>query len=96
MSMKTAIVILNWNGEAMLRRFLPSVVANSSDAMVVVADNGSTDESRALVSSDFPSVVWLQLDKNYGFAEGYNRAFKMLDEYCAAASPNIPLPTYYL
>lgn len=96
MRMKTAIVILNWNGEAMLRRFLPSVVANSSDALVVVADNGSTDESRALVSSDFPSVVWLQLDKNYGFAEGYNRAFKMLDEYCAAASPNIPLPTYYL
>ncbi|MCR5819498.1 MAG: glycosyltransferase family 2 protein [Bacteroidaceae bacterium] len=94
--MKTAIVILNWNGEAMLKRFLPSVAENSEDALIVVADNGSTDNSRNLVTNEFPDVVWLQLDKNYGFAEGYNKALQMLDAYCAAASPAVPLPQYYM
>ncbi|MBR1652649.1 MAG: glycosyltransferase family 2 protein [Alloprevotella sp.] len=72
---RVSIVILNWNGEAMLRRFLPSVVENSGDdAEVVVADNGSTDGSIELLRSEFPTVRLTLLDKNYGFAEGYNRA----------------------
>ena len=60
----------------MLRRYLPSVVAftPATDAEIVVADNGSTDGSVALLQREFPSVRIIQLDKNYGFAEGYNRA----------------------
>ena len=54
--MKVAVVILNYNGEGHLRRFLPSVVENSCGADVVVADNGSTDGSLQLLSREFDSV----------------------------------------
>ena len=79
--MLCSVVILNWNGEAMLRRYLPSVVAftPATDAEIVVADNGSTDGSVALLQREFPSVRIIQLDKNYGFAEGYNRALQQVD-----------------
>ena len=64
----------------MMRRFLPSVVEYSRDeATVVVADNASTDGSLAMLATDFPSVEVLRLDRNYGFAEGYNRALAELD-----------------
>mgnify|MGYP002623430165 FL=1 len=78
--MKTAIVILNWNGRAMLQRYLPSVVANTpDDACVVVADNGSTDDSLAFVESNYPQAGIVRLDRNYGFAEGYNRALAQVE-----------------
>ena len=65
------IVILNWNGAAHLRRFLPSVVRTASPGVeIVVADNGSTDGSAALVEREFPSVTLLRLPENYGFAGG--------------------------
>ena len=71
-----AVIILNWNGEAMLRRFLPSVLKHTPEwiADVIVADNGSTDGSLELLKEQFPSVTVIKLSKNYGFAEGYNRA----------------------
>lgn len=78
--MKASIVILNYNGEKHLKTFLPSVIAHCPVwAEIVVADNGSTDSSHTLVSKEFPEVRWLQLDKNYGFAGGYNRALKTID-----------------
>lgn len=73
------IVILNWNGEAHLRRFLPSVLAAADGAGVVVADNGSTDGSLALLAAEFPQVRVVRLDRNYGFAEGYNRALEQVE-----------------
>ena len=76
---KISIVILNWNGADMMRRFLPSVLKHSAEAEVVVADNGSTDDSLAMLSREFPSVRQVVLDKNYGFAEGYNRGLKPID-----------------
>ncbi len=72
--MKLAIVILNWNGEEMLRRFLPSVIEHSPEAEVVVADNGSSDGSLKLMAEQFPYIRTLVFDRNYGFAEGYNIA----------------------
>ena len=74
--MKVSIVILTWNGSGYLRRFMPSVVRFSSYpwAEIVVADNGSSDDSCKVVEEEFPSVKYIQLDSNYGFAEGYNRA----------------------
>ena len=75
-----AVVILNWNGAEMLRRFLPSVVEHSySLGEVIVADNGSTDESLEILQQEFPEVRTLVLDRNYGFAEGYNEAFRQLE-----------------
>lgn len=77
---KIAVVILNWNGCEMMRQFLPSVVAHSADeGLVIVADNGSTDDSLTMLAQEFPSVVSLKLNENFGFAEGYNQALKQID-----------------
>ncbi|WP_370086248.1 glycosyltransferase family 2 protein [Ekhidna sp.] len=75
---KTAIVILNYNGKNFLEKFLPSVISNSQEADVVVADNNSSDDSVDFLKSSFPSVRLIQLDKNYGFAGGYNEALKQV------------------
>lgn len=74
-----SVVILNWNGSKMMRRFLPSVATHSPEARVIVADNGSTDESLSMLAEEFPTVETIALDKNYGFAEGYNRAIAQVD-----------------
>ena len=76
--MKVSIVILNWNGSHHLRRFLPSLVkySNYDWVEIVVADNYSDDNSREVVEKEFPNIKYLQLDKNHGFAEGYNQALK--------------------
>ena len=77
---KTAVVILNWNGTALMRRFLPSVVKHTgAGAEVIVADNGSTDESVRMLQEEFPTVRIVRLADNYGFAEGYNRALRQVD-----------------
>ena len=72
------VIILNWNGVDLLRRFLPRVVGHTSneEAEVVVADNGSTDESLAWVRENYPTVRIMAFEKNLGFAAGYNRALK--------------------
>lgn len=77
---QTAVVILNYNGAEMLRRFLPSVIEYSPEASIYVADNGSSDESCDVVRNEFPAVKLMVLDHNYGFAEGYNRALAQVDE----------------
>ena len=79
MQKQVAVVILNWNGAEMMRHFLPSVVANSPEAEIVVADNGSTDDSVAMLRHEFPAVRIIELDKNYGFAEGYNKALENIE-----------------
>ena len=78
---QVAVIILNWNGAALLRRYLPSVVANTPSALadVIVADNGSSDNSLEVLRDEFPSVGVIALDKNYGFAEGYNRAIDQVE-----------------
>ena len=68
-TMKCSVIILNWNGAEMLRTYLPSVVKSlveSRDVELIVADNGSTDESLAVLSKEFPSVKTIVLDQNYG------------------------------
>ncbi|MDR1860188.1 MAG: glycosyltransferase family 2 protein [Bacteroidales bacterium] len=80
--MKIAVVILNWNGAKLLSKFLPSVVAQSPTAVVVVADNGSTDDSVALLQRDFPAVQCIRMEQNYGFADGYNRTLQQVEADC--------------
>ena len=79
--MRTAVVILNWNGLQHLQHYLPSVVETTPDADIVVADNGSSDGSVAWLKAEMPSVQLVLLDRNYGFAEGYNRALNQLEGY---------------
>lgn len=77
--LECSVIILNWNGEAMLRRYLPSVIQHTQGKgiEIVVADNGSTDASVAYLRTQ--AVRLLVFDKNYGFAEGYNRAIEQVD-----------------
>lgn len=74
MKRKVAIVILNYNGVAMLERFLPAVLDCSGNAEIVVADNCSTDNSLAMLRQCYPEVRIIEFERNWGFAEGYNRA----------------------
>ncbi|MBO5331970.1 MAG: glycosyltransferase family 2 protein [Alistipes sp.] len=77
---RTAVVILNWNGRQHLEQFLPSVVAHTPQQVrIIVADNGSTDNSVAFIAQHYPAIEIIRLERNYGFAEGYNRALEQVD-----------------
>lgn len=78
---KIAVVILNWNGRKLLEEFLPSVIRYSThpDIDIVVADNGSTDDSLTFLETVYPQVTRIVLPQNYGFADGYNRALKQVE-----------------
>lgn len=84
--MKTAIVILNWNGKQHLEKYLPPVLKFTDTNLhdIYVADNGSTDDSVSFISKQYPEIKIIQLDKNYGFAGGYNNALKNVnaDIFC--------------
>lgn len=79
---EVAVIILNWNGEKLLREFLPSVVEFTPRplARIIVADNGSSDGSLQLLAADFPEVEVMAFPENYGFARGYNEALSRIDE----------------
>ncbi|TFH25147.1 MAG: glycosyltransferase family 2 protein [Bacteroidia bacterium] len=76
-----SIVILNWNGKSFLEQFLPTLIKHTKhpDAEIVVADNGSTDDSMEFMEKEFPSIRTLRLEKNHGFSGGYNRALEQID-----------------
>jgi GT2 family glycosyltransferase len=78
---RVSIVILNWNGKEYLRRFLPILIRHSAlpGAEIVVADNGSTDDSLEFLAKEHPAIRVIRLDRNYGFSGGYNRALELLD-----------------
>jgi GT2 family glycosyltransferase len=82
--LNVAVVILNWNGEALLERYLPSVLEHSPGAKVYLADNASTDGSVPYVRKYFPEIRIIQNPSNGGFAKGYNDALKQVDAdiYC--------------
>ena len=95
---KVAIVILNWNGEKMLKEYLPSVLRYSRDeATVYVADNASTDDSLSLLRQHFPEVKLIVLDKNWGFAEGYNKALRQIEaEYYLLLNSDIEVTHHWM
>lgn len=74
-----AIVILNWNGKKFLEDFLPGVLHTQyANLSVVVADNGSTDNSVSFLEQQFPVVSIIKFTKNHGFAKGYNMALEQI------------------
>lgn len=96
---KVSVVILNWNGLEMLQRFLPSVVAYSQEegVEVCVADNASTDNSLAWLRDNCPTVRLILLDKNYGFAEGYNQALRQVEaEYVVLLNNDVEVTPFWL
>ena len=96
--MRAAVVILNYNGADHLATFLPSVVKHTPEwAKVFVADNGSSDTSLDLLENEFPTVQVVKLNKNYGFAGGYNRALEQIDaEYYVILNSDCEVTANYL
>lgn len=76
---KTAIVILNWNGQHFLEQFLPSVTAFSQEAVIYVADNGSSDNSIPFLKKEYPQINIIDLGENLGFCQGYNKALDQIE-----------------
>lgn len=95
---KVAIVILNWNGERMLKEYLPGVLRYSRGAAAVyVADNASTDGSLDLLRREFPECRLIVLEQNWGFAEGYNKALSQVDaEYYLLLNSDIEVGPHWL
>lgn len=96
---KATVVILNWNGKKLLEEFLPSVIQYSSlpDVEIVVADNGSTDDSIAFLTAEYPQIKRVVLSENYGFAEGYNRALKEVEaEYFILLNSDVEVTENWL
>ena len=78
--MKIGIVILNWNGLDLLRKHLNEIILNSDNSTIYIIDNNSSDESVLYVRNNYTEVKVISLDKNYGFAEGYNIGLKEVEE----------------
>ncbi|MCV9385795.1 glycosyltransferase family 2 protein [Reichenbachiella ulvae] len=94
---KTAIVILNFNGVDFLKKFLAGVVANSPEGEVIVADNGSTDDSVSYLKQHFPHLRLILFESNHGFTGGYNRAIAEIDhEYCVLLNSDIEVTPGWL
>ena len=95
---KVAIVILNWNGRKYLEQFLPSVLATKySNFEIVVADNGSTDDSIAFLQTNYPTIRLITFTENFGFAKGYNEALKQVDsEYYVLLNSDVEVTTNWL
>lgn len=94
-----AVIILNWNGSKLLEEFLPSVVDNTPEGLaeIIVADNGSTDNSLSLLAEKFPTVRVITFDKNYGFAEGYNRAIAQVNsQYTVLLNSDVAVGRHWL
>lgn len=96
---KVAVIILNWNGERLLREYLPSVLLHTPAALgkVIVVDNHSDDRSVEVMKNDFPDVELLCFDDNYGFAGGYNRAIEQIEaEYVVLLNSDVEVSPNWL
>ena len=98
--MKTAVVILNWNTEDFLRKFLPGLLSSCEKVEgteVIVADNDSSDETMMVMKEVFPHVRTIQFERNFGFTGGYNKAFKEIDcEYFVLINSDIEVTDGWL
>lgn len=95
---RTAVVILNWNGASMLRKYLPGVIAHSQDeAEIIVADNASTDDTHTVMNTCFPNIRVINLPQNFGFAEGYNQALAQIEaEYYVLLNSDVEVTSGWL
>jgi hypothetical protein len=97
--LKTAVVILNWNGKTFLEQFLPSLIKNTSnpETEIIIADNDSKDDSLDFLNKNYPNLRQIILDKNYGYTGGYNRALKQIEaEYFVLLNSDIEVTENWL
>jgi GT2 family glycosyltransferase len=95
---EVAVVILNYNGRNFLLQFLPTVITCSPGAKIIVADNGSTDDSLEILEKNFSGTVYvIKLEKNLGFCGGYNRALKSVDaEFFVLLNSDVEVTTGWI
>jgi GT2 family glycosyltransferase len=92
-----AVVILNYNGGELLRKFLPSIIQHSGTAKIAVVDNGSTDQSAKILRDEFPSVELIPTGSNLGFSGGYNLGLKKIDaEYSVLLNSDVEVTAGWL
>lgn len=98
MQPSVAVVILNWNGKALLERFLPSVLGTDyGNLQLILGDNASTDDSVAYVKNHFPIVKVLENDQNYGFAGGYNHILSRVEaDYFVLLNSDVEVPPNWI
>lgn len=97
--MKVAVVILNYNGQKFLEKFLPNVIANCDPALaeVVVADNASTDDSVAFMKAHFPEIRLIENGSNGGFTTGYNLALRQVEaQYYVLLNSDIEVAPHWI
>ncbi|KIO77777.1 glycosyl transferase family 2 [Pedobacter lusitanus] len=95
---KVAVVILNWNGKQLLKDFLPSVIKSRyNNLQLIVGDNASTDGSVDYIKNNFPEIQIIENDRNYGFAEGYNRILKQVTaDYYVLLNSDVEVPENWI
>ena len=94
---QVAIVILNWNGRKMLEQYLSKVIRYADGAVVYVADNASSDDSVAFLKEHFKEVRLILMDRNWGFAEGYNKALAQVDaRYYVLLNSDVEVTDHWL
>ena len=94
---KTAIVILNWNGKDWLEKFLPTIIQNSDTAEIIIANNGSADDSLLFLSKNFPDIKVINNKENLGFAGGYNNALDRIHaEYYVLLNSDVEVSDNWL
>ncbi|TAH18134.1 MAG: glycosyltransferase family 2 protein [Cytophagales bacterium] len=97
MSSKVAVVILNYNGKKYLEHFLPSVVQNTSEGSIVIADNASTDGSVAFVEENYPTLQVIRMPQNTGFSTGYNTVLRQVDaDYYVLLNSDVEVTPHWL
>ncbi len=98
MQPNVAVVILNWNGKALLERFLPSVIATEyPNLQLILGDNASTDDSVAYVKNNFPQIRILENNQNYGFAGGYNHILSRVEaDYFVLLNSDVEVPVNWI
>ena len=99
MKKRVSVVILNWNGKSLLEQFLPYLLkyTNSDFADIIVADNDSSDDSLSFIKTNYPSIKIIELDQNFGFAEGYNIALSKIDsEYFVLLNSDVEVSPNWL
>jgi len=94
---KIAIVVLNWNGKKWLEKFLPTLINNSKEGDVFIADNASKDDSVDFIKKEFPQVEIIHNNYNEGYAKGYNKALKQIHaEYFVLINSDIEVTPGWL
>ncbi|MCK5168465.1 MAG: glycosyltransferase family 2 protein, partial [Bacteroidales bacterium] len=97
--LKTAVVILNWNGKKYLEQFLPCLIKNTNlaNAEIIIADNASKDDSVDFLNKNYPELRQIILDKNYGYTGGYNKALNQIEaEYFVLLNSDIEVSENWL